>query len=166
MWYYASRFGKGAIQDVLPECIPVADITGWWMRRYVKFDFRKLFLDKGRPLRVATDEQLEAFAKYEAEGALRVLRRMIVETCPSVVLAVFVHLTVIDAMYVQSLVPRIAEKFVLKRKVTVGDVQFDFSEQFLHRADVEFHDLPSSTVGNFNHWSKRNPLLSWGDYIG
>ena len=87
MWHYASRFGKGAIQNVLPVCIPVADISGWFLRRYVEFDFRKLFLDKGRPLRDATDEQLEAFAEYEGEGVLRVLRRMIVETCPSVVLA-------------------------------------------------------------------------------
>ena len=164
MWHYASRFGKAAIQHVLSECIPVADIVGWWMRRYVKFDFRKLFLDKSRPLRVATDEQLEAFAKYETEGVLRVLRRMIVETCPSVVLAVFTHLAVIDATYIQSLMPRNAEKFV-KQNVTVAGERFDYSVQFLHRQDVEFHDLPSGTVTNFRHWSKNNPMLSWGDYI-
>ena len=142
MWHYASRFGKAAIQGVLPECIPVSDIVGWWMRRYVQFDFRKLFLDKGRPLRVATDEQLEAFAKYEAGGALRVLRRMIVETCSSVVLAVFIHLSVIDATYITSLVPRTAEKFVTKQKVTVADKRFDWSVQFLHRQELLFHDLP------------------------
>ena len=167
MWHYASRFGKAAIQDVLPECIPVADIVGWSMRRYVQFDFRKLFLDKGRPLRVATDEQLEAFVKYEAEGVLRVLRRMIVATCPSVVLAVFIHLSVIDATYIQSLMPRIAEKFVTLQKVTIADKRYDFSVQSLRRQDMLFHDLPVvQTLGNFLQWSNRNPLLSWGDYIG
>jgi len=165
VWHCASRFGKAALQDALPKCIPVADIVGWGMRRYVQFDFRKLFLDKGRPLRVATDEQLEAFAKYEAEGVLRVLRRMIVETCPSVVLAVFTHLAVIDATYIQSLMPRSTEKFV-KQNVTVAGERFDWSVQFLHRQDVQFHDLPSGTVTNFSHWSKDNPLLSWGDYVG
>ena len=165
MWHCATRFGKAAIQDVLPKCIPVADIVGWWMRRYVQFDFRKLFLDKSRPLRVATDKQLEAFAKYEADGALRVLRRMIVETCPSVVLAVFIHLSVIDATYITSLMPRIAEKFVMEN-VTVADKRFDYSVHFLHRQELLFHDLPSGTVTNFIHWSKENSLLSWGDYIG
>jgi hypothetical protein len=165
VWHFVSRFGRNAIQDVLPECIPVSDIVGWWMRRYVQFDFRKLFLDKGRPLKVATFEQTEAFGEYEGEGVLRVLRRMIVETCPSVVLAVLVHLTVIDATYIQSLMPRIAEKFVTKKPIVDG-YELTYSDNFLRRRDMLFHDLPVvQTLNSSNKWLKRNPLMSWGDYI-
>ncbi len=173
MWLYAARVEKAAIQEALTRCIPVADIVGWWSMKYVKFDFRTLFLDKSPPLKVATAEQETAFTKYESEEdlrvsalpALRVLRRVIIDTCPSVVLGVLIHLSVIDDAFIQSLLPRVKEKFVTE-KVTVAGKRTTLSIHTLRQLDRVFHDLPKSVLHNFTQYKVNHPHGSWGEYIG
>ena len=138
---------------------------GWFRGMRVQFNFKTLLLNKSPALKVATDEQKADLSKHVDEGVERALRFVIVETCPSVVMATLIHLSVIDAAFVDSLVPRISEDLATQR-IRLGINRGDYSFHKLRRLDRSFHGLPSGTLHNFNQYKTEHPGVSWGEYIG
>ena len=67
VWTLTDHFTKPAIQAVLPLCIPVEDIVGWFRGMRVQFNFKTLLLNKSPALKVATDEQKADLSKHVDE---------------------------------------------------------------------------------------------------